>query len=267
MTTRRSATKSPTTSVDASLSEAFEDARSEIDSQIKSPVRLADSIDAIHTVEAVEDEVVQAAPSSCRRRVPTVDDDDLELPPLETLLGGFGFPALEFQADGISLTAELENDLLPSTPLTEEQLRNADSVLKELNKTGVPINQINNETEGEEEYWGYDLKGMMMNAAEQAEEFAISIWHKLQSWKVIHFSHLPQWLQDNDFLHFGHRPPLPTSECFKSIIRIHTETGNIWTHLLGRKNNIPYRGRCQSCCCRCHGIRWPRGLFHVEVFN
>ena len=75
--------------------------------------------------------------------------------------------------------------------------------------------------------------GMMMNAAEQAEEFAIAIWHKLQSWKVIHFSHLPQWLQDNDFLHFGHRPPLPTIECFKSIIRIHTETGNIWTHLLG----------------------------------
>ena len=56
------------------------------------------------------------------------------------------------------------------------------------------------------------------------EEFAIAIWHKLQSWKVIHFSHLPQWLQDNDFLHFGHRPPLPPSECFKSIIRIHTET-------------------------------------------
>ena len=84
--------------------------------------------------------------------------------------------------------------------------------------------------EGDEEYWGYRI---MMNAAEQAEEFAIAIWHKFQSWKVIHFSHLPQWLQDNDFLHFGHRPPLPTSECFKSIIRIHTETGNIWTHLLG----------------------------------
>jgi hypothetical protein len=88
------------------------------------------------------------------------------------------------------------------------------------------------DTDGDE-YWGYDLKGMMLNAAEQAEEFAIAMWHKLQSWKVIHFSHLPQWLQDNDFLHFGHRPPLPTSECFKSIIRIHTETGNIWTHLLG----------------------------------
>lgn len=80
---------------------------------------------------------------------------------------------------------------------------------------------------------GYIL-GMMHNAAEQAEEFAMSIWHKLTKWKVIHFSSLPQWLQDNDFLHFGHRPPLPTSECLKSVMRIHTETGNIWTHLLGK---------------------------------
>ncbi|XP_059491103.1 adiponectin receptor protein isoform X2 [Neocloeon triangulifer] len=54
------------------------------------------------------------------------------------------------------------------------------------------------------------------------------------SWSVCHFQHLPDWLQDNDFLHTGHRPPLPTfSACFRSIFRIHTETGNIWTHLLG----------------------------------
>ena len=40
--------------------------------------------------------------------------------------------------------------------------------------------------------------------------------------------------QDNDFLKKGHRPPLSSfRECFASIFRIHTETGNIWTHLLG----------------------------------
>ena len=27
--------------------------------------------------------------------------------------------------------------------------------------------------------------------------------------------------------------PCCVRECFKSIFRIHTETGNIWTHLLG----------------------------------
>ena len=202
------------------MSEAFEDARSEVESQLKLPVRLSDSLDNI--------QVDTNGPKH------SFDDDDLELPPLETFFDEI--PELTLHPECVSLpslAAELENDLFPSTPLTEDQLRHADSELQdELKQTGVAINQIN-ESDDDEEYLGHDIKGMMMNAAEQAEEFAIAIWHKLQSWKVVHFSLLPLRLQDNDFLHFGHRPPLPTIECFKSIIRIHTETGNIWTHLLG----------------------------------
>src|SRR4051812_45803940 len=54
------------------------------------------------------------------------------------------------------------------------------------------------------------------------------------AWNVCHFSSLPRWMQDNDFLHMGHRPPLDSfKSCFLSIFRMHTETGNIWTHLLG----------------------------------
>ena len=41
-------------------------------------------------------------------------------------------------------------------------------------------------------------------------------------------------MRDNEYLHFGHRPQLPSFvECFRSIFRIHSETGNIWTHLIG----------------------------------
>ncbi|GFR07944.1 adiponectin receptor protein [Trichonephila clavata] len=55
-----------------------------------------------------------------------------------------------------------------------------------------------------------------------------------EAWKVCNFSSLPKWMQDNDYLLRGHRPPLPSfSECFRSMFRIHTETGNIWTHFLG----------------------------------
>ncbi|PSN48521.1 Adiponectin receptor protein [Blattella germanica] len=76
------------------------------------------------------------------------------------------------------------------------------------------------------------LGALAHNAAEHAEEFVRKVWEA--SWKVCHFHNLPQWLQDNDFLHFGHRPPLPSFyACLKSIFRIHTETVNIWTHLLG----------------------------------
>ncbi|KAI6214349.1 hypothetical protein M3Y94_00257300 [Aphelenchoides besseyi] len=58
------------------------------------------------------------------------------------------------------------------------------------------------------------------------------IWES--KYKVQDFHLLPSWLQDNEFLHTGHRPPLPSfTSCFQSIFQIHTETGNIWTHLYG----------------------------------
>jgi adiponectin receptor len=64
-------------------------------------------------------------------------------------------------------------------------------------------------------------------AHNRAEVFVRKVWKA--SWKVVHFSNLPKWLQDNDFLHKGHRPPLESfTACFKSIFRLHTETGNIW---------------------------------------
>jgi adiponectin receptor len=54
------------------------------------------------------------------------------------------------------------------------------------------------------------------------------------TWTVQNFEMLPEWLQDNEYLISGHRPPMPSfAECFKSIWSLHTETGNIWTHLIG----------------------------------
>lgn len=76
-----------------------------------------------------------------------------------------------------------------------------------------------------------DLGALAHNAVGQAEEFVRKV---MASWNVCHFHHLPKWLQDNDFLKTGHRPPLNSFKaCFSSIFRVHTETGNIWTHLLG----------------------------------
>ena len=69
-------------------------------------------------------------------------------------------------------------------------------------------------------------------AFDKAEKIARRVWEA--GWTVVHHHHLPHWLRDNDFLIKGHRPPLHSFwACFKSIFRIHTETGNIWTHLLG----------------------------------
>ena len=79
-----------------------------------------------------------------------------------------------------------------------------------------------------------DLLYVPKNCAESVEQFAKYVWKN--GWKAMPHHALPNWLRDNDYLLKGHRPPLPSSkECFKSIFRIHTETGNIWTHLIGRQ--------------------------------
>uniref|UniRef100_A0A0K0FHU8 Adiponectin receptor protein (inferred by orthology to a D. melanogaster protein) n=1 Tax=Strongyloides venezuelensis TaxID=75913 RepID=A0A0K0FHU8_STRVS len=53
-------------------------------------------------------------------------------------------------------------------------------------------------------------------------------------WTTQNFELLPEWLQDNEYLKTGHRPPLSSfSACLKSIFALHTETGNIWTHMYG----------------------------------
>ncbi|XP_070192106.1 adiponectin receptor protein-like [Littorina saxatilis] len=76
------------------------------------------------------------------------------------------------------------------------------------------------------------LLSVPSKCAEQAEEFVRKVW--AAGWNVVHHHTLPDWLKDNDFLLRGHRTPTNSFiACFKSIFRIHTETGNIWTHLLG----------------------------------
>ena len=51
---------------------------------------------------------------------------------------------------------------------------------------------------------------------------------------IVSHESLPEWMKDNDFLVHGHRQPMPSfRHCFRTIFHVHTETGNIWTHLFG----------------------------------
>ena len=74
-----------------------------------------------------------------------LSDCQLSLPPLETFFDGLNFNGLDLAVNGcgsLATSLELENDILPSTPLTDEQLKHADSVLKDEMVQGVPINRI-----------------------------------------------------------------------------------------------------------------------------
>ena len=53
-------------------------------------------------------------------------------------------------------------------------------------------------------------------------------------WQTYYGKDLPYWMKDNKFLYSGYRPELKTFQaCIKSIFRIHNESGNIWSHLIG----------------------------------
>uniref|UniRef100_A0A915PFY8 DUF7930 domain-containing protein n=1 Tax=Setaria digitata TaxID=48799 RepID=A0A915PFY8_9BILA len=79
---------------------------------------------------------------------------------------------------------------------------------------------------------------------DDGEPFVKKSWEA--TWRVQKFEYLPEWLQDNEYLRHGHRPPLPSfAQCFRSILSIHTETGNIWTHLIGEFPK--YRNQSKGC--------------------
>ncbi|KAG8040825.1 hypothetical protein G9C98_001813 [Cotesia typhae] len=161
-------------------------------------------------------ETAKESPSVFRHRIPwritergSLSHDIPGLHEVKELLEDDDASCLAEEEDGVGCP-------LPSTPEDDHLL---DCEMTEVLKAGVLSDEI-------------DLGALAHNAAEQAEEFVRKVWEA--SWNQCHFRNLPQWLQDNDFLHAGHRPPLPSFyACFKSIFRIHTETGNIWTHLLG----------------------------------
>ncbi|KAK2724327.1 adiponectin receptor protein-like isoform X2 [Artemia franciscana] len=79
--------------------------------------------------------------------------------------------------------------------------------------------------------WGFSA--IATSVYQYAEDVLRKVWMNI-SWTVCHFHTLPQWLQDNDYILHGYRPPLQSfKRCLHSIFSVHTETGNIWTHLLG----------------------------------
>ncbi|KAJ3373431.1 Adiponectin receptor protein 1 [Allomyces arbusculus] len=44
---------------------------------------------------------------------------------------------------------------------------------------------------------------------------------------------VPTYLQDNEYIHRGYRAAYSMRDAWRSMLYIHNETGNIWTHLLG----------------------------------
>jgi len=124
-------------------------------------------------------------------------------------------------------------DLVTSNKYDESSINSAWSEKSEIQEND--IRQRKNQSHNRSASFGgrfSDFSEAASRVVGQAEELMINIINR--GWNVVHIHNLPGWLKDNDFLLWGHRPQLNSFKaCFSSIFRIHTETVNIWTHLLG----------------------------------
>lgn len=110
---------------------------------------------------------------------------------------------------------------LPSTPQEEDQFDLADNDF-----TDHVINR-----EEIDQTLGQQTAAKAEELVHRVEELAHKVWEAGS--RLVTFQALPNWLQDNDFIHRSHRAPTSSFyACFRSIFYIHTETINIWTHLL-----------------------------------
>ena len=52
---------------------------------------------------------------------------------------------------------------------------------------------------------------------------------------LVAYEDLPDWSKDNEYVRAGYRQVdrLSTTQCLSSVFRLHNETINIWSHLLG----------------------------------
>lgn len=171
---------------------------------------------------SMTDDHTDGTPISCSLQSSQNDDcDHLNL----EILGASPSSHMFTASDNYDTDSEEESHL-PTTPEVDQLLRNhVETDTDGVDHDDPQEHQVLDPT-------NIDLLALSSKALDKAEEIARRVW--MAGWDVVHHNALPKWLRDNDFLIRGHRPPLNSFwACFKSIFRVHTETGNIWTHLLG----------------------------------
>lgn len=144
------------------------------------------------------------------------------------------YPVASYRLAGYSMDEQEQGALRqrrhetePTNSAPEEKQENR------MDEDGMLINNEHHSKVADSKEEQHEDKGLLPRILPPAIETKIErIVH--WAWNSVSFDTLPHWLQDNEFLRNSHRPPMYSFRgCLKSLFRMHTETWNIWTHLLG----------------------------------
>ncbi|KAH7968051.1 hypothetical protein HPB52_005536 [Rhipicephalus sanguineus] len=135
------------------------------------------------------------------------------------------------------------SDLPDQVPVEEKVLEWAEGVLR----SGLPDIQVSppdsdggSDADDDDELSETDVDSVLSTSDKQIQcslgRYTLSQAQRRERTRLTLVSHseLPEWLKNNEYLVRYHRPPLYSwRACARSIFSLHTESGNIWTHLLG----------------------------------
>ena len=111
--------------------------------------------------------------------------------------------------------------------------------------------------------WGEWMQELPGNTWSKICQFTSLQWK--WSRNLVSYAHLPEWLKDNKFLLSHHRLPIYSfTGCILSAFRCHTETGNIWTHLVGSLMTLVLAIYCFST--RLHKLHWTEQIVYAIFF-
>jgi adiponectin receptor len=57
--------------------------------------------------------------------------------------------------------------------------------------------------------------------------------NRCTTYKTVGFEEAPAYQQDNPFIRTGYRVDFAYSTCLVSLLKLHNQTCNVWSHLLG----------------------------------
>ena len=166
-------------------------------------------------------------------------------------------PTADVELDEISLSG----DSIRSLKAAANPLLGADDIIESEGVSNAFTSEMAiDQTWGE---WMQELPGSTWN---KVRHFGQCQWRWSKC--MVNYTHLPDWLKDNKFLLSSHRLPIYSfTGCMFSAFRVHTETGNIWTHLIGSLLTITFAIYCFST--RLHKLHWTEqtvyGIFFLAA--